>query len=59
MFRRVSLNLEEKSYKKIVKLQAKRIKKTKQGCSFSSVIAIVLERGIKSMKKQKKKKKEK
>ncbi len=39
--------LDEKSYKKIIKLQSKRISKTKDGCSFSKMFSLVLKKGLK------------
>jgi len=49
-YRRVSLDLEEPVYNKLRRLQAKRIKKNKQGCSFSKVIELVLVHGLKKKK---------
>lgn len=39
--------LDETIYEKILKLQAKRIRKTKQGCSFSKILKLVLKNGLK------------
>jgi len=39
--------IDESLYRKILMLQAKRIKKTKQGCSFSKMVSLVLKNGLK------------
>jgi len=52
MFRRVSLVIDQTVYKKIIKLQAKRIRKTKGSCSFSKMVNLILIRGIKKIKKR-------
>jgi len=47
MYRRVTLLLDEKNYKKLRILQSKRIRKTKKSCSFSRIINLVLQEGLK------------
>jgi len=47
-----TLILDEKTYKKLRKLQAKKIRKTKQNWSFSKIIGLVLTKGIKKIKKR-------
>ncbi len=44
--------LDEKTYKKLRKLQAKKIRKTKQNWSFSKIIGLVLMKGIKKINKK-------
>lgn len=45
-YNRRTLMLDEKIYTKIRLLQAKRIKRTKLGCSFSKMLNIVLKQGL-------------
>lgn len=46
-FNRRTLMLDVKIETKIRKLQAKKIRKTKQYCSFSKMLNIVLKKGLK------------
>ena len=39
--------LDETNYLKVLKLQAKRIRKTKRACSFSKMVSLVLKNGLK------------
>jgi len=52
MYSRLSILLDDKIIKKIRILQARRIKKTKQGCSFSKMVGLLLVHGLKNMKKK-------
>lgn len=54
--RKVTLVLDEKNYVKLKKIQAKKIKKTKHGWSFSTIVKLVLIQGIKNQRKKKSKK---
>jgi len=44
--------LDEKTYKKLRKLQAKKIRKTKKNWSFSKIVGLVLYKGIKKINKR-------
>lgn len=44
--------LDEKTHKKLRRLQAKMIMKTKQNWSFSKIVGLVLTKGIKKIKKR-------
>lgn len=46
MFRRVTLMLDGETYKILRRLQTKTIKKTKQSCSFSKIIGLVLVKAL-------------
>jgi len=45
--------LDEETYKKLRKLQAKKIRKTKQNWSFSKIVGLVLMKGLKKIRKDK------
>jgi len=47
----ISFKLDEKTYKKLRRLQSKKIMKTKQGCSFSQMVCLVLKKGLKKYAK--------
>lgn len=47
-----TFTLDEKTYKKLRKLQAKKIRKTKQSWSFSKIIGLVLYKGIEKINKR-------
>jgi len=47
LYGRISFMLDEKTYKKLRRLQARTIMKTKQHCSFSKIVGKVLEKGAK------------
>lgn len=44
--------LDGQTYKKLRILQSKRIKRTKQSCSFSKMLGLVLIVGLKKIKKR-------
>jgi len=48
-----TFTLDEKTYKKLRKLQAKKIRKTKQNWNFSKIVGLVLYKGIKKIRKDK------
>ena len=43
----VTIGLDEKIYRRLRRAQARRIMKTKQNCSFSKIIDLVLKNGLK------------
>ena len=52
-WRRVTITLDKEVTKKLLKLQVKRRHKTKQYCSFSKMLNIVLKKGLKKGLKKK------
>jgi hypothetical protein len=46
-YRIVNVSMKIPIYNKLRRLQAKKIKKTKQACSLSKLITLVLENGLK------------
>ena len=53
---RLTVGIDPKVYRGIIKLQAKIIRRTSHTCSFSETVTIVLEKGLKKMLKKYKKK---
>lgn len=50
MHRRITLMLDEKIIKRLRILQSKRIRRTKQGCSFSKMLGLVVNKGLEKRK---------
>jgi len=54
--KRVTIIIDESVYRRIIKTQARIIRKTSRSCSFSETVGIVVKHGLKRIKKSRIKK---